>query len=114
MGLLRSTLKFAVKGYVAWIAIDYTIQEGFWSGSNDSIVAFKTLGNKIKEIVPENLTNQLPKLNVNDSVKNSWNTQVNNAAELILVSPKKISVLIEDTVFQNEKINNTNVKQSNR
>jgi hypothetical protein len=49
-------------------------------------------------------------LNANNYLKNNWNALVHNTAEFILESPKKVSNLIEENLFQNEDINNPNVK----
>lgn len=95
MGIVR----FAVKATLVGGIVYYSVHQGLWSKSEDSVQLYGKIYNNvapyIKDNIPKEVVNELPPLpntsDLSNSVKSSWNKGVIASIKFLSNTPTYIS-----------------------
>ncbi|XP_029175666.1 uncharacterized protein LOC114944089 isoform X2 [Nylanderia fulva] len=95
MGVVR----FAVKATLVGGIVYYSVHQGLWSKSEDSVQLYGRIYNNvapyIKDNIPKKVVNELPPLpstnDLSNSVKSSWNKGVIASTKFLSNTPTYIS-----------------------
>ncbi|XP_011879519.1 PREDICTED: protein QIL1-like isoform X2 [Vollenhovia emeryi] len=95
MGIVR----FAVKATLVGGVVYYSVQQGLWSKSEDTVQLYGRLYNGIapyvKDNIPKEVINELPPLpstsDLSNSVKSSWNKGVIASMKFLSETPTYVA-----------------------
>ncbi|KAL0102339.1 hypothetical protein PUN28_018695 [Cardiocondyla obscurior] len=91
--------RFAVKATLVGGVVYYSVQQGLWSKSEDSVQLYGRLYNSIapylKDNIPKEFVNELPPLpsttDLSNSVKSSWNKGVIASMKFLSETPTHVT-----------------------
>ncbi|KAL6260518.1 hypothetical protein P5V15_008042 [Pogonomyrmex californicus] len=91
--------RFAIKSTLVGGIVYYSIQQGLWSKSEDSVQLYGRLYNNvtpyIKDNIPKEVINELPPLpstsDLSNSVKSSWNKGVIASMKFLSETPTYVT-----------------------
>ncbi|XP_011163163.1 MICOS complex subunit MIC13 isoform X1 [Solenopsis invicta] len=91
--------RFAVKATLVGGVVYYSVQQGLWSKSEDSVQLYSRLYNNVapyvKDNIPKEVINELPPLpstsDFSNSVKSSWNKGVIASMKFLSETPTYVT-----------------------
>ncbi|XP_018392268.1 PREDICTED: MICOS complex subunit MIC13-like isoform X2 [Cyphomyrmex costatus] len=100
MGIVRFVLKSTLVGSVVY----YSIQQGLWSKSEDSVQLYGKIYNNIapyvKDNIPKEVINELPPLpstsDLSNSLKSSWNKGVIASMKFLSETPTYVTTGVQN------------------
>ncbi|XP_050466335.1 MICOS complex subunit MIC13-like isoform X2 [Cataglyphis hispanica] len=119
MGIVR----FVVKATFAGGIVYYSVQQGLWSKSEDSVQLYGKIYNNvapyIKDNIPKEVMNELPPLpstdDLSNSVKSSWNKGVIASMKFLSNTPIYVTNGVQNiSKIVQEYINQQSVSQKSQ